>query len=63
MENYEKEGQALSGRTEYRINNRRRRLNVRLQPLDYGHSEEVEMSPSQRFRVEAIIPIIDKFVA
>ena len=53
----------MSGATDYKLNQRNRRINVRLQPLDYGHSEEATLSPSQRFRVEAFLPVIDQFVA
>jgi len=36
---------------------------VCLNPLDYGHTEEVQLSPSEKYRTETFLPIIDQFIA
>lgn len=63
FDEYESQGKQLSGSHEYSLTQKRQRQsNVRLAPLDYEASDAVEMTSSQRFRVEAYIPIFDKFV-
>ncbi|KAL5502781.1 hypothetical protein EMCRGX_G009603 [Ephydatia muelleri] len=60
---YEAEASKLSGCTTYSQSfSRVRKRNVRLNPLDYGHGPEAEMSPSQKFKVESFLPVIDKLI-
>lgn len=59
---YEKKGQDLSGTDEYSPTRIRHR-NVRLNPLDYGRSEEVTLSHSEKFRVDNFLPVIDQFLS
>src|SRR5215813_8205014 len=50
---YEKKGKELSGSSEYvqtLKKTRHRRRNVCLNPLDYGHTEKVQLSPSEKYR-------------
>lgn len=66
FETYEKQGEELSGSTEYvqtQTKTRHKRRNVRLNPLDYGHTEEVQLSPSEKYRTETFLPVIDQFIA
>lgn len=37
--------------------------NVRRNPMDYGHTEEVQLSPYKNYRTETFLPVIDQFVA
>ncbi|XP_064115067.1 uncharacterized protein LOC135221173 [Macrobrachium nipponense] len=59
---YEKKGQDLSGTDEYSPPRIRHR-NVRLNPLDYGRSEEVTLSHPEKFRVDNFLPVIDQFLS
>ena len=59
---YEKKGQDVSGTDEYSQICIRHR-NVRLNPLDYGRSEEVTLSHSEKFRVDNFLPVIDQFLS
>ncbi|XP_064113565.1 uncharacterized protein LOC135220224 [Macrobrachium nipponense] len=59
---YEKKGQDLSGNDEYSPPRIRHRI-VRLNPLDYGRSEEVTHSHSEKFRVDNFLPVIDQFLS
>ena len=60
---YEEKGRMLSEVHQYRSEKRRkRRRNVRLNPLDYGQSEESTFSSSEKFRVESFINVVDEFV-
>lgn len=62
---YEKEGEQLSqsGSAYKAVESRQKRRNVRLNPLDYGHAEEVQLSPSEKYRTQTFLPIIDQFVS
>ncbi|XP_042213159.1 uncharacterized protein LOC121860170 [Homarus americanus] len=42
---------------------RKRQRNVRLNPLDYGRSEEAALSQSEKFRVQNFLPAIDQFLS
>ena len=54
----------MSGSADYvQTKTRHKRRNVRLNPLDYGHAEEVQLSPSEKYRTESFLPVIDKFIA
>lgn len=59
---YERQGVEKSGTTSY-VQKRQRRRNVRLNPVDYGREPEADLSPSQKFRVENFLPVIDQFVS
>ena len=64
FDTYEKQGEELSGSADYvQTKTRHKRRNVRLNPLDYGHAEEVQLSPSEKYRTESFLPVIDKFIA
>jgi hypothetical protein len=36
---------------------------VRLNPLDYGYTSEVHLSPRDRFRIDSFVPVIDMLVS
>jgi hypothetical protein len=59
---YERQGAAMSGASNY-AETRKRSYNKRLDPLDYGHAPEAELTPSQKFRVGSFLPVIDQFVS
>lgn len=40
---------------------RKRKINVRLSPLDCVQAPEVELTPSEKFRTQNFLPIIDQF--
>jgi hypothetical protein len=63
FEEYEKEGIAKSGTTEY-VQMRQRRRNVRLEPLDQLRhtSLQTELTQSEKFRVENFLPVIGQFM-
>ena len=64
FDTYEKQGQELSGSADYvQTKTRHKRRNVRLNPLDYGHAEEAQLSPSEKYRTETFLPVIDQFIA
>lgn len=61
---YEKEGIDKSGTTNY-VQRRERRRNVRLDPLDqprHTSSPQMELTQSDKFRIENFLPVIDQFV-
>ena len=60
FDEFERDGAQHSDTTEYAQQNQRiRRSNVRLNPLDYGHTPGVQLSPRDRFRAESFLPVID----
>ncbi|XP_031345831.1 zinc finger MYM-type protein 1-like [Photinus pyralis] len=59
---YEVLGAEKSGTADYG-HHRQRKRNVRLIPLDYGLTPEVELSPSEKFKIENYIPVIDQFTS
>lgn len=64
FEEFESVGAQNSGTTEYAQQNQRvRRANVRLNPLDYGYTSEVHLSPRDRFRIDSFVPVIDMLVS
>lgn len=61
---YEKQGEELCGTSNYvQTVTRKRRRNVRLDPLDYGRSEETQLNPTLRYKAESYLPVIDQFIA
>jgi len=61
FDEYEQQGSDMSGTSEYAQSyNRARRRSVRQSPLDYGQTPEVELSPSDRFRTQSFLPVIDQ---
>ena len=61
---FERQGAELSGTNKYAATKKRKcRPNVRLAPLDYGHTPEVVLSPSETFRTQSFIPVIDQFLS
>ena len=59
---YEEKGKEMSGTEDY-VQTRNRQRNVRLNPLDYGRSEEVTLSLSEKFRVQNFLPVIEQFLS
>ncbi|XP_042209606.1 zinc finger MYM-type protein 1-like [Homarus americanus] len=59
---YEKKGREMSETGDY-SQTRKRQRNVRLNPLDYGRSEEAALSQSEKFRVQNFLPVIDQFLS
>ena len=61
---FKRQGAELSGTNEYAATiNRKCRPNVRLAPLDYGHTPKVVLSPSETFRTQSFILVIDQFLS
>jgi len=58
---YEKKGKEISGTNDY-VKTRERSRSVRLNPLDYGRSEEVALSASEKFRVQNFLPVVDQYL-
>ena len=58
---YEQNGEDLAGTSEYKISHQKVQ-NVRLKPLDYGNAPPVQLQPSDKFRVENFIPVIDNYL-
>jgi hypothetical protein len=60
FDDFEEAGKLLSGTNEYAAQRSRiRRPNVRQQPLDCGHTEEVELTAREGFRTSAFLPCVD----
>lgn len=59
FEKYEEGGKELSGADEYEIVRSRPR-SKRQQPLDYGRTAAVELSPREKFRTEAFLQVLDQ---
>ncbi|XP_068235590.1 uncharacterized protein [Palaemon carinicauda] len=60
---YEKGEQLSQSGSAYKaIESRQKCRNVRLNSLDYGHAEEVQLSPSEKYRTQTFLPIIDQFI-
>ncbi|CAH2330473.1 zinc finger MYM-type 1-like, partial [Pelobates cultripes] len=58
---FEEAGKRLTDTEEYIVEHRRlQRRNVRQQPLDYGHSEEAQLTPKEAFYAKAFLPCVDK---
>jgi len=63
FQQYEESGKIKSECAEYvQSHSRQRRLNVRLQPLDYGYAPQVMLTPAQTFCVQSYYPILDQLV-
>lgn len=62
FEKYEKLGAELTGINEYK-NERVRQPSVRQNPLDYGKSSGVSFTPSESFKINQFLPVIDTFLA
>ena len=63
FDEFERMGAQMSGTSEYRQQNQRiRRRNVRMDPLDYAKTAEVQLSDKERFRAECFLPVIDKLL-
>ncbi|CAH2319537.1 zinc finger MYM-type 1-like [Pelobates cultripes] len=60
---FEEAGKRLTDTEEYIVEHRRlQRRNVRQQPLDYGHSEEAQLTPKEAFYAKAFLPCVDKLL-
>ncbi|CAH2245391.1 zinc finger MYM-type 1-like [Pelobates cultripes] len=60
---FEEAGKHLTDTEEYIVEHRRlQRRNVRQQPLDYGHSEEAQLTPKDAFYAKAFLPCVDKLL-
>ncbi|CAH2282028.1 zinc finger MYM-type 1-like [Pelobates cultripes] len=60
---FEEAGKRLTDTEEYIVEHRRlQRPNVRQQPLDYGHSEEAQLTPKEAFYAKAFLPCVDKLL-
>lgn len=53
------DGVERSGTEEFTRGSRRRKRNVRLAPLDYGHTPEVELDAKESFRISGYVAVID----
>ena len=53
------DGVECSGTEEFTRGSRRRKRNVRLAPLDYGHTPEVELDAKESFRISGYVAVID----
>lgn len=62
FEEYEVTAAELADCSEYESGARRKRkINVRLAPLDCVQAPEVELTPSEKFRTQSFLPVIDQF--
>ena len=59
FESFTVSGGELSGTLTFSENTRTRKRNVRLDPLDYGRGEAAQLDPSESFRVNAFISVLD----
>ena len=60
FKDYEEKAHKSTNCTEYEINTKRKRkTNVRLAPLDCAQAPEIELGPSDTFRTQSFIPVID----
>ena len=60
FDEFERIGAEKSGTSEYKEKIQRiRRRNVRLDPLDYARTAEVQLSDKERFRADCFISVID----
>ncbi|CAH2276762.1 zinc finger MYM-type 1-like [Pelobates cultripes] len=60
---FEEVGKCLTDTEEYIVEHHRlQRRNVRQQPLDYGHSEEAQLTPKEAFYAKAFLPCVDKLL-
>lgn len=58
---FEKKGKIISKSNEYNDNKKRsRKLNIRLNPLDYGKGPDSQLNHSEKFKVECFLPVIDQ---
>lgn len=59
---YEQRAAELTGTLEYKTVRQRVR-NVRLKPLDYSNAPAAQLTPSEKFRVENFLPVIDNYLS
>ncbi|CAI6354610.1 unnamed protein product [Macrosiphum euphorbiae] len=58
---FEKKGKIISKSNEYNDNKKRScKLNIRLNPLDYGKGPDSQLNHSEKFKVECFLPVIDQ---
>ena len=63
FDEFEKRGIHLSGMEKYTAQLKRKsRRNTRLDPLDYGHCVESELSERESFRIKSFIPCMDSLI-
>ncbi|CAI6371985.1 unnamed protein product [Macrosiphum euphorbiae] len=59
FDKYEEAAKKISHTDQY-IQSRTRTRNVRLNPLDYGKAQDANLSPKEKYKVSAFIPVIDQ---
>lgn len=57
---YEEKGKDISDSIDYTVRKRNFKNNVRLQPLGYKNSSGVELNPSEKFKIDCFLPVIDQ---
>jgi len=58
FDKYEEATRKISHTDQY-VQSRTRARNVRLNPLDYGKAQDANLSPKEKYKVSAFIPVID----
>ncbi|XP_065664481.1 uncharacterized protein LOC136086134 [Hydra vulgaris] len=59
---YEKQGAEISETTDY-LKHRKRQRNIRLNPIDFYETPEVDLTSSQKFKIQKFLPVIDTFIS
>lgn len=59
FDKYEEAAKKISHNDQY-LQSRTRARNVRLNPLDYGKAQDANLSPKEKYKVSAFIPVIDQ---
>jgi hypothetical protein len=62
FDEYEKQGANISETTDY-LKHRKRQRNIRLNPIDFHETPEVDLTSSQKFKIQNFLPVIDTFIS
>ncbi|XP_065652763.1 zinc finger MYM-type protein 1-like [Hydra vulgaris] len=62
FDQYEKQGAEILETTDY-LKHRKRQKNIRLNPIDFYETPEVDLTSSQKFKIQNFLPVIDKFIS
>jgi len=59
FDKYEEAAKKISHTDQY-VQSRTRTRNVRLNPLDYGKAQDANLSPKEKYKLSAFIPVVDQ---
>ncbi|XP_065668020.1 52 kDa repressor of the inhibitor of the protein kinase-like [Hydra vulgaris] len=62
FDQYEKQGAEISETTNY-LKHRKRQRNIHLNPIDFYETPEVDLTSSQKFKIQNFLPVIDTFIS